>query len=39
MISLFLFGRAIYAAVDARIQEFAGLVAKFVELVVLSLFW
>jgi hypothetical protein len=39
MISLFPFGKAVCAAVDAQVREFAALVLRFVELIVLSLFW
>lgn len=39
MISLFPFGRAIFAAVDKQVQEFAAMVVAFVEMIVVSLFW
>jgi hypothetical protein len=39
MISLFVFGRAVLAAIDKQVQEFVDLCVYFVELIVMSLFW
>ena len=39
MISLFPFGKAIFAAVDELVQEFADMVVGLVELILMSLFW
>jgi len=39
MISLYTFSRAVFAAIDRQVNEFAKLVVNFVELILMSLFW
>jgi hypothetical protein len=39
MISLFPLAERVFAAIEPLVNEFAGLVIRFVELIVTALFW
>lgn len=39
MISLFLFSKAAFAAINKQATEFADMVAGVIELILMSLFW